>query len=356
MVGIWFYDEPDCDRISALLQRIAATFGAPAEAPAGGAVRAAARPAAAVGVPGLPLPQLQHSLQSCSTSRSSPPVQEAAPAPQPVAVAQPAAEPPAGGNGGDAGFWDKRVAVPAGDAGGAALRQLQPADGSYAQSPVLLVPAQLQQPAAPAEPAGGSSNDLARLFAGMKTAPSAAAPAAAPAATPPTAAPLALLTPEALQQEATSAPAPEAEPAGSMLLQSLLRGAQPPAPRPVDISGARPCPWRCIALHWRAASRAGGAPRLLKPACPHQSCCCPCRGRRPCAAEQGVVAAVGPGGQRGVLRHAGNGAEAGGPGVRGGGAAARSSRPCVLPALLQELVISNEAVVTGRMEWTDEHT
>ncbi|PSC74420.1 mRNA-decapping enzyme isoform B [Micractinium conductrix] len=35
VVGIWFYDDADCDRISALLQRIASTFAAPAEAGAG---------------------------------------------------------------------------------------------------------------------------------------------------------------------------------------------------------------------------------------------------------------------------------------------------------------------------------
>ncbi len=37
MVGIWFYDDADCDRISALLQRIASTFAAPSEAGAGAA-------------------------------------------------------------------------------------------------------------------------------------------------------------------------------------------------------------------------------------------------------------------------------------------------------------------------------
>lgn len=39
VVGIWFYDDADCDRISALLQRIAATFAAPSEAAAGTVVR-----------------------------------------------------------------------------------------------------------------------------------------------------------------------------------------------------------------------------------------------------------------------------------------------------------------------------
>lgn len=40
VVGIWFYDDADCDRISVLLQRIASTFAAPAEAAAGATVRA----------------------------------------------------------------------------------------------------------------------------------------------------------------------------------------------------------------------------------------------------------------------------------------------------------------------------
>jgi len=38
VVGIWFYDDADCDRISSLLQRIASTFAAPSEADAGAAV------------------------------------------------------------------------------------------------------------------------------------------------------------------------------------------------------------------------------------------------------------------------------------------------------------------------------
>ncbi len=36
MVGIWFYDDDECDRISALLQRIANTFAAPSAASIGG--------------------------------------------------------------------------------------------------------------------------------------------------------------------------------------------------------------------------------------------------------------------------------------------------------------------------------
>jgi hypothetical protein len=44
VVGIWFYDDADCDRISALLQRIASTFAAPAEAAAGAAVSLASLP------------------------------------------------------------------------------------------------------------------------------------------------------------------------------------------------------------------------------------------------------------------------------------------------------------------------
>lgn len=140
------------------------------------------------------------------------------------------------------GFWDRQVAVPTDDAAGGALRTLQPADGA------LLVPSQLQQPAASAESAAqptGSSNDLARLFAGMKVAPPAPAPVAAPpaAALPPTM----LLTPQLLQQEAAGAAgepeaAAEAAAPGTALLQSLLRGSQrlqqqPALPVPVDITG-----------------------------------------------------------------------------------------------------------------------
>lgn len=36
VVGIWFYDDEECDRISALLQRIATTFAAPSAAELGG--------------------------------------------------------------------------------------------------------------------------------------------------------------------------------------------------------------------------------------------------------------------------------------------------------------------------------
>lgn len=162
----------------------------------------------------------------------------------PAASERPAAAAPAAeSSGGDASFWDRQVAVPE-------ERQLQPANGAF-----------VQQPAAAAEPAtapSSSSNDLARLFAGIKvagapaSAPAPAAPAPAPA--PPTAAaPMVLLTPQLLQQEAAGAaradqePAPEAATApGNLLLQSLLRGsqaqqAQPAAPasapQAVDITG-----------------------------------------------------------------------------------------------------------------------
>lgn len=129
-------------------------------------------------------------------------------------------------------------------------RQLQPANGAF-----------VQQPAAAAESAAeaGSSNDLARLFAGMKVpGPPAAVPAAIPAPAAPTAAaPMVLLTPQLLQQEAAGGAAQAeqgaaTEPAtapGNLLLQSLLRGSQQapqpqqalqqpaPAPRAVDITG-----------------------------------------------------------------------------------------------------------------------
>lgn len=156
-----------------------------------------------------------------------------------------AAAPVAQSSGGDAGFWDRQVTEPE-------ERQLQPANGAF-----------VQQPAAAAESAAeaGSSNDLARLFAGMKVpGPPAAAPAAIPAPAAPTAAAsMVLLTPQLLQQEAAGGAAQAeqgaaTEPAtapGNLLLQSLLRGSQQaqqppqalqqpapaPVPRAVDITG-----------------------------------------------------------------------------------------------------------------------
>lgn len=208
VVGIWFYDEADCDRISALLQRIASTFAAPAEAGAG-AVAAGAAPTAGDSA----MPQGG------------------------------AAEP----SGGDDSFWDRQVAVPekGSDAG------LQPPTQQPNGQAAHPVAPQLQQQAAIEAAAPASSNEIARLFAGIKVGSSSAAPGGPGRAA---LAPVQLLTPQLLQQEAASAAAtapaetaPEAA-AGTALLQSLLRGsgAAPAAvaapalaqPHPVDITEA----------------------------------------------------------------------------------------------------------------------
>lgn len=214
VVGIWFYDDADCDRISALLQRIASTFAAPSEAGAGA----------------------------------------------PMAVAAPAADDSAAlkgeapqASGGDDSFWDRQVAVPEKGSGVSLPLPTQQPNGQAA----LQAASQVQPQAVAQAAAAGGSNDIARLFAGIKVNSSAApAPAAAPgAAAPAPFAPMQLLTPQLLQQEAASAAvtapaeaAPEAA-AGTTLLQSLLRGsgaapttaAAAPAvalPRPVDITEA----------------------------------------------------------------------------------------------------------------------
>lgn len=178
-----------------------------------------------------------------------------------------------GSSSGEDGFWDRRVVAPSGAAIGggsqdhyAARTHDQPAAmvAAAAVQPGHVMPAQpphpagVQKPASDAAP-GGNSNDLARLFAGIKMgpAPAAAAPppqslAGAPGPLPAAAAaPMMLLTPQLLQQEAAGA-APEvgaSAGAGSALLQSLLRGSQQqqqpppaapePAPQPVDITGKR---------------------------------------------------------------------------------------------------------------------
>ncbi len=335
VVGIWFYDDADCDRISALLQRIAATFAAPSEAAAGtvvrtgfdrtcwGGVHAADRCRACGHVPAarLLLLLVRYPCTPFVCVLQAPPA-----APERQAAAAPAAE----SSGGDAGFWDRQVTVPE-------ERQLQPANGAF-----------VQQAAPPAEPAAapaGSSNELARLFAGMK-APGATTAAAAPTAPAPVpvppavAAPMLLLTPQLLQQEAAGgaaraeqeAAAEAATAPGNLLLQSLLRGSQQqqapqpapvPGPRAVDITGELsaggwvdehlPCQWsagRCMhvvmcnlpvrrAFFLRAFQHTTKLP------------CFSCRSCGPRAACQGVIPALLSGCQRLLLRHSGGGAEEG---------------------------------------------
>jgi mRNA-decapping enzyme 1B len=177
VVGVWFYDAADLARIATLLQRIAATFAAPADAPAG---------AAPVAAP---------------------------PAPAPIAAA-PAAAPAAPADGADAdAFWDARVTVPA---------EL-PAPGGGPP------PAASAPPPAPAP----SANPLARLFAGLTAAapPAAAVPPPPPAPSPPAAPALPLLTPQFLQRATPPPPAAASATAnaGALLLQSLRGGPPQPA-------------------------------------------------------------------------------------------------------------------------------
>ncbi|KAL4439688.1 hypothetical protein ABPG75_002689 [Micractinium tetrahymenae] len=174
VVGIWFYDDADCDHISALLQRIASTFAAPSEAGAGAAAVAL--------VPAL-------------TADDS-------------AAAK--------GAGGDDAFWDRRVVVPEDGPGASLLRQ--PTQQPNGQ-PALLAPSQLQQQAAA---------ELLTPQLLQQAAASAAAPAPAEAA-PEAAAGTALL--QSLLRGSAAATAAAAGPA-------LPAAPVLPLPHPVDITEA----------------------------------------------------------------------------------------------------------------------
>jgi hypothetical protein len=171
-----------------------------------------------------------------------------------------------GGGGGDDGFWDRKVEVPA-DADhqqpGLIGKPLEQPAGAMVATPTPAgggQPGLAQSIQLPADSAAaGAGNDLARLFASMKTTgqPSAAsgttvpAPvvamvaAAAPAATAAAAQPV-LLTPQQLmQQEAAGSPADGGAAcggnAGTVLLQSLLKGTQQ-APQPSALEPAPSMP------------------------------------------------------------------------------------------------------------------
>ena len=211
----------------------------------------------------------------------------------------------AGGATGDESFWDRRLAA-------AASQQAQELAAWTDDQPSGAVQTGLpssQKPAAHAPP-GGSGNDLARLFAGIKMRPGAAGPQPAPAAAAMPAQPIMLLTPQLLQQEAatTSSDAGRRSAAaanggaGSMLLQSLLRGSQQqpsPAhapPAPINAAGKRWLPQpgraRCACHQMLARHRR------------HVSSPPMCRSR-PSTAEQGFTPAELTGLQRRLLRPAG---------------------------------------------------
>lgn len=181
-----------------------------------------------------------------------------------------AAEP----SGGDDSFWDRQVAVPEKGSDAGLQPPTQQPNGQAAHS----VAPQLQQQAAIEAAAPASSNEIARLFAGIKVSSSSAAPGGPGRAA---LAPVQLLTPQLLQQEAASAAAtapaetaPEAA-AGTALLQSLLRGsgAAPAAvaapalaqPHPVDITGWCGKTGSCCFPHALQCSRQ----------CSFHACCCP---------------------------------------------------------------------------------
>ncbi|KAL4450574.1 hypothetical protein ABPG77_000930 [Micractinium sp. CCAP 211/92] len=140
VVGIWFYDDADCDRISALLQRIASTFAAPSEAGAGAAGAVAAPSADDSAAPKGGAPQA---------------------------------------GVGDDSFWDRQVAVP--EKGSGTSLPL-PAPAPNGQAAPQAVP-QLQPQAAAQASAPANNNDIARLFAGIKVSSGTVpAPAVAPEA------------------------------------------------------------------------------------------------------------------------------------------------------------------------------
>lgn len=285
VVGIWFYDDADCDRISALLQRIASTFAAPAEAGAGASVSCnglggkwlAWRAACCKHSFALPCATLQETLLAFYPARNHTTCPLRVPQKRCLqTLLTPAADDSAVHSGSDAdmgrvhgdnGFWDRQVEVP---------DEVQAPDSQPVANgqPALQAPEQVMAAAVLVPAPCGGGNDLARLFAGMKMGGAPAAAASAPSAQPPAPAaapsaaaqPMQLLTPQLLQQEAASAvpPAVQARPApaadvpapaaGSELLQSLLRGSTaaapptaPPAPHSVDITGKckRRTPWIC---------------------------------------------------------------------------------------------------------------
>lgn len=176
VVGMWFYDQEDCSRISSLLQKISSTFAAPSDAEAGLVEQTATAP---------PPPQQQQQQQQ----------QQHAKAPAPSEASSSASSGKA--KGGD--FWDKEVEVPLN----------LPAPGSRHAS--------LQQMESTA-----SSSVMAQLFSGMRVTngvDSSPPVVSAPAAMVP------LLTPEYLAKATSSVPQPSETPqpavSGTMLFKLM---------------------------------------------------------------------------------------------------------------------------------------
>lgn len=196
VVGIWFYEEADCDRLAALLQKISSTFAAPSDAPAG---TAAQQPSAEASV--------QPAAAPAPVSVTSHPVQVSASS----AAPSPAAFGASDANEDDGIFWDRKVMVP-----------------EEITMPGIPAPSSHSASGAPAQP-----NTLAKVFAGMKVA----APPAAPAAVPASQTPVPLLTPQFLQQAQQAKQAPPPPPAAareggnllSMLQANGSRAAAAPA-------------------------------------------------------------------------------------------------------------------------------
>jgi hypothetical protein len=229
VVGIWFYDDADCDRISALLHRIVSTFSAPCKAVAGVAVsRVLSR---------TMLPDVARTMTWINGGTWHGVIL--------LCVMQAVKEPPEvafysstsrsrlelGAN--DDGFWDCCVDTSVGASQHAVsfLQQgVEPAHPHNHKTTAASAAPGIQamdrldpatQQTAGAVPVPEGRNDLARLFAGMRMAnptreleatlthdqeAAAAQVVAAEAAARPTAqpatAPQVLLTPQLIQQEA----------------------------------------------------------------------------------------------------------------------------------------------------------
>eukprot|EP00887_Chlorella_sp_A99_P001721 scaffold8.g1721.t1 len=181
VVGIWFFDQADCDRISGLLQKIASTFAAPSAAPAGAA-------ALANGGGG--------------GGRKKGGAAAATPATPSTAAAAEEQE--------DGGFWDKPMPA---EAAAAAERSERGSSAPTVYAPVAVrgavaippPPAGQQQQQPGAEAGGGGDGTLQRLFDALR--------AAAPPPRP-------------------QSPLPQGDAAepGSLLLKNLLNKASLPQP------------------------------------------------------------------------------------------------------------------------------
>ncbi|GAB4813797.1 hypothetical protein N2152v2_000843 [Parachlorella kessleri] len=262
VVGIWFYDDDECDRISALLQRIATTFAAPASAtigmeangnasgitsaasasstPAKQTPPTAAPPAGTAGPAGLAGPQ--HPQQAPQVAQRSRQQQGAGGSrAQGGSAGGPPAEGGAAGGAVDDGFWDKQVEVPA----DVELPHASQAHNGMAPAFPRSQQQQQQQQgevtssragnaSSPARPPPASDNSLLRIFAGMKLSPPVGqgqhARPGAPAGASPSVLPL--LSPTAASQLPLPPPAAPADgqlvqPQAAQQAQQGLNGLPP---------------------------------------------------------------------------------------------------------------------------------